>query len=636
MRYVLFYVALNLWGGTQPNTNLVSDYSATCNGTGPNSGNSTDNTSMNTWAAAALSWQASNIATATATASLNSTTMTVASVSGTIVNGSIVQGLGLLPNTFATISGSTVTLSKPTQLAIPGGTPVTFFPPITLTIGQNGQTLNISNVSISGTTITVTTSTPYSWVSGQWVSFLGLETAGLSGLDLYTQTISSAGQTPFQITVTDSTHFTITATVTGTYTSGGTVSTNTCMFTAGDSGNYGPFTTGGYTRNVTGLHNLTVCSSTSTTNVGSGGQCHAGDGTLSGSPIAFSGGLAGGYTTAGFFTAGVGPAGTWSARTAAAFIGDTQVTILPTAAVTVTLTGTSGTSTLTCSQTCTNFGLLPGSVQTLTCITPGCGVPASSPILTVSGTTVTISGTLTGNVNASILATFTVASECALFPSGRWIAMTGWDMQGSGYSQNPAFYDYVMSLGCNSGTGVVLLNLPLSHNYETTWPLYNVGDTLHADQGGPATAFWLDPSFNTYINFNGFIFGTNVNNPQIEGPALGLVFNSVASTGGNCIIPANAYFWQAINSNLNGCDLEVDKMLGTVDFNNTTLKHMIAQSKSLQLMIFENGSHATQFTGTFETTQCNNSTIDVLAIGVPAYGAGLNFYGNGCSSWEIS
>jgi hypothetical protein len=101
------------------------------------------------------------------------------------------------------------------------------------------------------------------------------------------------------------------------------------------------------------------------------------------------------------------------------------------------------------------------------------------------------------------IVTLLTPTRASLFRVGNWVLITGLDMMGYGYPTNAAFFEYVQITAINPNTGAITFATPLRNGYKSTWPLYNAGNAFQTDQGGPATFFALDPSWNTQVEYRG-------------------------------------------------------------------------------------------------------------------------------------
>ena len=95
-------------------------------------------------------------------------------------------------------------------------------------------------------------------------------------------------------------------------------------------------------------------------------------------------------------------------------------------------------------------------------------------------------------------------SRTSIFSVGTWALITGLDLMGYGFPPDPQFFEYVQITAINPTTGQVTFAAPLKNSYESTWPNYWSGTPgLQPDQGGPATLYALDPSWDTEVEYDG-------------------------------------------------------------------------------------------------------------------------------------
>ena len=157
--------------------------------------------------------------------------------------------------------------------------------------------------------------------------------------------------------------------------------------------------------------------------------------------------------------------------------------------------------------------------------------------------------------------TLKAQSESARFQVGNWALITGLDMMGYGYPPNPAFFEYVQITAIDPSTGIITFASPLKNTYKSTWPLYNAGSDFEADQGGPATLYALDPSWNTQVEYRGLTISQA---GQTYANGRSVTFRDVTFTGVACGVPSQSMLWQVINSNMPNCGMEVDKLIDTL------------------------------------------------------------------------
>jgi hypothetical protein len=226
-------------------------------------------------------------------------------------------------------------------------------------------------------------------------------------------------------------------------------------------------------------------------------------------------------------------------------------------------------------------------------------------------------------------------SQTSIFTAATYALMGGIDLQGYGYPQNLAVFEYVYITAINSITGVITLSAPLQYSYESTWPLWSSGDQFHQDQGGPATLFWLDPSWNVELEIDGAVISSA---GQTYTNGRSVTYNNVTFTGGNCGIPTQNQNWSVVNSTMIGCDMEVDKLVTNATLNNVTIHNIYFQSASVVDFTIENGSVVTGgVSGTPIGFICSNSTLAGFGLGAYAYGASQTASLINCSvtNWSL-
>jgi ribonuclease HI len=99
--------------------------------------------------------------------------------------------------------------------------------------------------------------------------------------------------------------------------------------------------------------------------------------------------------------------------------------------------------------------------------------------------------------------TFVTAGDAALVAglTGRWIAITAGDQQGSGAPPNPVNCEYrqMTSVGTT-----ISFAAPLKFNYPSTWPTYNTGSSSESYQGGAACIYLMPEDWgNTDVTYRG-------------------------------------------------------------------------------------------------------------------------------------
>jgi hypothetical protein len=220
-------------------------------------------------------------------------------------------------------------------------------------------------------------------------------------------------------------------------------------------------------------------------------------------------------------------------------------------------------------------------------------------------------------------------TNCAsLWVPGQWAVITGFDMEGMGQPPNMAFWDYVKISAVNCGTGVVTFaTTPLTHDYKTTWPVNYAGSGIALDQGGPGTIYQIDPTWPLTVEVNNLKL--TINNPSAEGqanPGKDITFKNVtvATTDVNratCAVPTMNMSFRVINSNYSDCNIEVDKMIDYMLWENVTMHAMDFQTPSVKEAVFSKFDPSSFLTGAGVNTFIASSTLPSWGTGPHAYGA---------------
>jgi hypothetical protein len=228
-------------------------------------------------------------------------------------------------------------------------------------------------------------------------------------------------------------------------------------------------------------------------------------------------------------------------------------------------------------------------------------------------------------------------SLCSRFTAGRWAVVTGFDIQGAfnapyGYPPNPHFFDFVRigaTTNCASA-GQITLGSALKHSYLSTWPQFNTGNAVEADQGGPATIYALDPNWGGAVDIRGVTIDSS-HQSIYQGRSVTL--RDVTMTGGNCIIPSQNETFEMINSTGTNCAIEVDKIIDRLIYRGTTLRRLMFQSSSTNLLEWDGGSLILDLNGTPKVANISNLTTPIVRLGPYAYGTATSAT---CSNCAIS
>lgn len=241
-------------------------------------------------------------------------------------------------------------------------------------------------------------------------------------------------------------------------------------------------------------------------------------------------------------------------------------------------------------------------------------------------------GQISDNRHSARLATVAAGSskvqlltptQASMFTVGSYALITGFDLQGIwqapyGYPTNPHWFEYVKVTAVDSNAGIVTFATPLKNTYKSTWPNYNSGNQFEVDAGGPATLYALDPSWDTQVEYRGL----TISQEKVQTYAGGrsVTYRDVKFTGGNCGVPSQNYLWQAINTDMSTCNMEVDKLITTMVLDGVTINHIKVQSSSVDLITIRNSSITSDMIGTPKKAVISDTRIANFGPGAFAYG----------------
>jgi hypothetical protein len=227
-------------------------------------------------------------------------------------------------------------------------------------------------------------------------------------------------------------------------------------------------------------------------------------------------------------------------------------------------------------------------------------------------------------------------SQTSLFTVGGWATMTGFDTMGYGAPTNPRFFEYVQITGINPTTGVISLSAALQNVYKSTWPIYNYGDTFHADQGGPATLYAFHSDWDQELEYRGL---TVDQLGQTYCGSRSVVFRDVTATnhgGGGGIVPSGNVLHASYNCHYDNCAIEIDKIIDTLIYSGTTVRILAVQSSSVNSLEIDNCNITYSLNGTPISTTISNSTIASLTIGASACGVSESITCSNCTIGAIA
>lgn len=225
--------------------------------------------------------------------------------------------------------------------------------------------------------------------------------------------------------------------------------------------------------------------------------------------------------------------------------------------------------------------------------------------------------------------TITNTSYCSRFVTGRWLAVTGFDLQGGyqsvfGEPPNPHFLEFVQigsTVSC-AATGVIQLVTPLVNSYLSTWPEFSAGGATGSDKGGPATIYALVSDWGGSVDIRGLTIDSSGNQTIVHGKSVTL--RDVTMTGSDCVIPSQNDTFTMINSTGTNCTIEVDKIINTITYSNTTLRRVSFQSSSTNTLNWDGGSLSLDLNGTPKVANISNLTTPTIRLGPYAYGTPIS------------
>jgi hypothetical protein len=267
------------------------------------------------------------------------------------------------------------------------------------------------------------------------------------------------------------------------------------------------------------------------------------------------------------------------------------------------------------------------------------GCSARTASVTAGASSVTLDATASG---------VSLATLCARFHNNGYVAVAGFDLQGAfssayGFPPNPQWSEWIKiaPTGVNScsGSGVITFATTLQNSYLSTWPLYSSGAATEADQGGPATIYSVGSGIAAPISVDSWdgeaeVYGLTT---DINLYVMGRSFygKDITMNGTGCIWPSQNGSATFVNTSGLNCIIEVDKMIGTLTYDNSPIKRIFFQSSStadliVRNTVFPNNSPTANIDGTPRRAAISNSTIPFLKLGPQAYGEADSFSCTNC------
>lgn len=220
-----------------------------------------------------------------------------------------------------------------------------------------------------------------------------------------------------------------------------------------------------------------------------------------------------------------------------------------------------------------------------------------------------------------------------LFPIGSKVMVGGFSLQSYWYDaygapSNVQYFEYKTVASINSGTHQVCFDTPLVNSYKSTWPQFNTGTFFQVDPGGPATLWWLDPSWETVQEYQNIV----ISNPSFQTTAQGrsIKWTNASTTDTTCMVPSQdeTFTWNGLIGTL--CSIETDKLIGTFNIINTHIRKLFFQSSSTTRLVVTNSTFDQSLAGTGNSFVGNGVTTSgaglppttaSMTIGAGAYGA---------------
>jgi len=254
------------------------------------------------------------------------------------------------------------------------------------------------------------------------------------------------------------------------------------------------------------------------------------------------------------------------------------------------------------------------------------------------------SGIIQNNTTNSLFATVSSGTSCItlLTPAeasrgtvGQWVLIGDQDLQGDGYPPNLYTYEYLQINSLNVSTGVICFTSNLQYSYKSTFPIFDPANTWI---GGPATIFFLDPTWNTQIEFSAIFFNVGTSQTYANGRVVKFTGGSWLGTSGvNCFAPTQAGLFQATNVSTTNCTIEVDKLVDLLVWSNVTVDDIaFVSSSGANTATFTNVTNTHQFQGTPRRFFGTGLSLTGFTIGAKGIGASDEFSCVSCTITDIT
>jgi hypothetical protein len=276
---------------------------------------------------------------------------------------------------------------------------------------------------------------------------------------------------------------------------------------------------------------------------------------------------------------------------------------------------------------------LPGTVDTGH--PPITGVRADATIIASSGAQTYISfvgppGCFPGDMSRSAfiqdayegatkVTLKTIAADVGKFFVGQWIAVTGLELQPSGYPSSFQRNEWRQITAINAGTGVISFAEPLLQGYSASWPnltAWNPGNNF----GGAAMIAGTLAGWNSSVVLDGFTIRGSGGNCTGRAP----IVRNCNWADANCtaVSPTACKYALFENCNIgdNPTGSEIDKIIDTVEYKNCTGYGIFCQSAGVNHLILSGGTNFGFLSGLPRRTTFTSAILYNLQVGSGGYG----------------
>lgn len=228
-----------------------------------------------------------------------------------------------------------------------------------------------------------------------------------------------------------------------------------------------------------------------------------------------------------------------------------------------------------------------------------------------------------GATQVALTAASLSAGYVSRFSVDQWILITGVDIQNLwnapyGYPSNPQYFEWRQITSVDGGTGVIGLSQALANSYLATWPNYNSGNNFEVDSGGPGTIYALNDTWGKTAEYRGLTISQS---GQTYANLRNVTYRNVTFTGGYGAIPTQNETFTAIGSSWPTAIVEVDKMIGVIAIDSSTIYRLDFQSSSVNLLTMGNSAITNAMFGSPKRSEIVDTSFALLRPGAFSYGA---------------